>query len=355
MPVNSIKNLTLSQRVNQSFKADSNETKTDAKTSVSSDSSVKKSKLPYIAGAIVLAGMGIFIANRLHKPKSAVPKPDGKLGEELNKAAEEIKTKADDVVQEVKEKAKEAAQTVKEKVDDVAQEVKEKAKETAQPVKEKVDDTAAAVKEKVEEKVAEKIKPEALQKEKAPSTELTNKTSSAIREKDSARDGKLLDLLNSLKTNAAKREAADNLVIEFNKSHKGEARRIIEENTANGFVNLKVLEKVGRDFAADKNRADNLKQAANLLEESYASAYRQAHPDHTIEGIEKVYKRITEESHDLFDVYAQMPKEDALQRIRVYSMNRLGHEGYHSTGMQPEDFMKKTITAFEEYTSKAKK
>ncbi len=333
MPVNSIKNLTLSQRVNQSFKADSNETKTDAKTSVSSDSSVKKSKLPYIAGAIVLAGMGIFIANRLHKPKSAVPKPDGKLGEELNKAAEEIKAKADDVVQEVKEKAKEAAQNVKEKVDD----------------------TAAAVKEKVEEKVAEKIKPEALQKEKAPSTELTNKTSSAIREKDSARDGKLLDLLNSLKTNAAKREAADNLVIEFNKSHKGEARRIIEENTANGFVNLKVLEKVGRDFAADKNRADNLKQAANLLEESYASAYRQAHPDHTIEGIEKVYKRITEESHDLFDVYAQMPKEDALQRIRVYSMNRLGHEGYHSTGMQPEDFMKKTITAFEEYTSKAKK
>ena len=164
MPVNSIKNLTLSQRVNQSFKADSNETKTDAKTSVSSDSSVKKSKLPYIAGAIVLAGMGIFIANRLHKPKSAVPKPDGKLGEELNKAAEEIKTKADDVVQEVKEKAKEAAQTVK---------------------------------EKVEEKVAEKIKPEAIQKEKAPSTELTNKTSSAIREKDSARDGKLLDLLNS--------------------------------------------------------------------------------------------------------------------------------------------------------------
>ncbi|MBS4760367.1 MAG: hypothetical protein KHX03_06685 [Clostridium sp.] len=373
MPVNSIKNLTLSQHVNQSFKSDSNKTKTDAKTSSVSESSDKKSKLPYIAGAIVLAGMGVFLANRLHKPKSAVPKPDGKLGEELNKAAEEIKNKAqevkekakeaaqtvkekaDDVAQEVKEKAKEAVQTVKEKADDVAQEVKEKAKEAVQTVKEKSNDVAQDVKEKVEEKVVEKVKTEVVKEEKASLPAFVNKTSSAVRKKGSERDRKLLDVLDSLKTNAVKREVSDNLVIEFNKAHMEEARRIIGENTANGFVDLKVLEKVGRDFAADKNRADNLKQAANLLEESYASAYRQAHPDHTIEGIEKVYKRITEESHELFDVYAQMPKEDALQRIRIYSMNRLGHKGYNSTGMLPEDFMKKTITAFEEYTSKAKK
>ncbi len=444
----------------------------EAKATVSvSDGEQKKSskiknsfqnhKLPYVAGAIVLAGMGIFIG------KSMLNKKAGKAAANLlNDIKEEVKTKADDAVDALKDKvddvakkaekvAQEAGEKVEAKVETAAQTAQEvvakteakaeTAAQTVQKAAEKAEakaETAAQTVQKAAEKAEAKAETtaQAVQKaaekaeakaettaqtaqevvakteakaetaaqtvqqaaEKAETkAETTAQTAQKTAEKAEAKaetaaqtvqqaaekaetkpettaqtaqktaekaEAKAETAAQTAQKPAEKVETKANKavktkpsvlktedIIAFNKAHEQEATRIIEENTLSGFVNLEVLEKVGRDFADDKNRPDNLMQAANLLELSYKRAYRKAHPDKTLEGLDKVYKRITEESHDLFNVYSQMPKAQAKERIKVFSLETLAAKGFEAKDMTPEQFMEKTLKAFEQYTLQLKK
>ena len=448
----------------------------EAKATVSvSDGEQKKSskiknsfqnhKLPYVAGAIVLAGMGIFIG------KSMLSKKAGKVAANvLNDIKEEVKTKADDAVDALKDKvddvakkaekvAQEAGEKVEAKVETAAQTAQEvvakteakaetaaqtvqkaaekaeaKAETTSQTVQKTAEkaeakaETAAQTAQKQAEKAEAKAETAAQTVQKAAEkaeakAETTSQTVQKTAEKAEAKaetaaqtaqkqaekaeakpettaqtaqktaekvEAKAETTAQTAQKTAEKAEAKAETttqtaqktaekaetkpetkpnkdvktkssvlktedIIAFNKAHEQEATRIIEENTLSGFVNLEVLEKVGRDFADDKNRPDNLMQAANLLELSYKRAYRKAHPDKTLEGLDKVYKRITEESHDLFNVYSQMPKAQAKERIKVFSLETLAAKGFEAKDMTPEQFMEKTLKAFEQYTLQLKK
>ena len=394
----------------------------EAKATVSvSDGEQKKSskiknsfqnhKLPYVAGAIVLAGMGIFIG------KSMLSKKAGKVAANvLNDIKEEVKTKADDAVDALKDKvddvakkaekvAQEAGEKVEAKVETAAQTAQEvvakteakaetaaqtvqKAAEKAEAKAETTSQTVQKTAEKAEAKAETAAQTAQKQAEKAEAKpETTAQTAQKTAEKVEAKaettaqtaqktaekaEAKAETTTQTAQKTAEKAETKPETkpnkdvktkssvlktedIIAFNKAHEQEATRIIEENTLSGFVNLEVLEKVGRDFADDKNRPDNLMQAANLLELSYKRAYRKAHPDKTLEGLDKVYKRITEESHDLFNVYSQMPKAQAKERIKVFSLETLAAKGFEAKDMTPEQFMEKTLKAFEQYTLQLKK
>ena len=131
-----------------------------------------------------------------------------------------------------------------------------------------------------------------------------------------------------------------------------EGLRIIEENTHNGFVNVPVLEKVARDFIADKNRNNSIIQACSLLEETYTRAYDNIINNYAVGGLGNIYNRITKESTALFEVYEKLPREEALFRIFNFSNRKLGSDSLTRIGMQAEEFRAKTVAAFKEYLQK---
>lgn len=214
-----------------------------------------KKALPYVAGAVVLAGLGVVVSKYAKNNKTTKKLVDeGK--DKLNKAKEEIKS-------EVKSEANKAA--------------------------------GAA------EKAAPEVKKEVF-----------------------ATDIKA--------------------VKEMNEKFKKSAYKIIdEENTHNGFIDVPAIEKVATDFSKDVNRENKLSQSADLLERTYEKAYIHKNGEEK-EGFDNLFKRITQESSTLLDIYKQMPAEHVEQRLAAWK-EFLGGKDIKCKGMNINDFFSKISEA----------
>lgn len=359
MPINSISGLGFSTKSNSvNFKADKTVAQDAAKKEAPITEKLKKSKLPYIAGGVVLAGMGVFLGRKyLSKLKNEPVIKDG-----LN----EVKDKLDDIaapvvedvqagLNKVKEEVQEGLNKVKEEIKDVLNKGDDVLKTAAEDAK-IITDAPAVVQKTVvdaEKKQAisglmDSLKVNAQKKE-------TLATEAASANKTAAPLNKAVTLNTpEIKAAVAKKngllsvEVADSAALQqvkdFNKAHFEESATIIGANNWSGFVDVPKLEKVGRDFAADVNRPDNLKQAANLFEHSYKEAYINSYSNNTQVGLEKIVNRVTNESQDLFNVYAKMPKEDVLLRVKAWEQS-LRYEGFTCVGMQQNEFADKVLEA----------
>lgn len=309
MPVNPINSLSGVNKSNPvSFKAN-DAIKNEQKSEVNVDEKPKHSKLPYVAGGVVLAGLGVFLGNKYLKTIKKEPH----IQKEILALENKVKDKVDEVV------------------NIVVTEVKEAVKKEEKPVQEVVIKT-------IEPKAARTAKKaKEIQKLKESAVDAHIVTAHAPVEKS----GNGAVNVESLKQAALMKQEALKPVIEFNQLYEGEVVRIVGENNFGGFINLQNIEKAAKEFSVDKNRPDNIKQAANLLEYGYRRAYLQSHPNKSAEGLENIINRVSKESDDLFALYAKMPKEEVLNRVTVWADSmRLQDKGYKFKAMEPEDFLK---------------
>lgn len=140
-------------------------------------------------------------------------------------------------------------------------------------------------------------------------------------------------------------------ILEKDEKYISEVYSIVSANTFGGYVNIPVLEKVAKDFSLDVNRPDRFLQSAQLLEQSYKSAYVSIKPSKVCSGHEKFLNRIVNESSDLFSVYSQLPKEQSQARIENL-VNKLYPEGYKVEGLSKDAFKKSLNDAYQKYLAK---
>ena len=295
-----------------------------------------KKAIPYVAGAVVLAGLGIYIAKG--KGKNLFNKKN------LN----EIKDDVADIGKKAKEEIKEEIQTSTKKVEtDAAAAAKtetaaakaetkpaEAAKEKAETAANAEAKPAEAVKEKAETAANAEAKPAEIAKDKAEApkdkTEKTaksksktskpsktdaakaeNKPAEAAKQNAKAEQASVEEIKKSI--NLTNKETLDK-VNKINADSSQEVNKIIGENSRDGHVDLDQMRDSAGQFCADKDRGDNrFHQAANLLEQSYIrEAIKTEGKEKT--GISYLHGIITGDK-DLYTIYTHMPLEEAAVRV----------------------------------------
>ena len=120
-----------------------------------------------------------------------------------------------------------------------------------------------------------------------------------------------------------------------------EFKKILNDNTIFGEIKLDKMDKAAEFRALDKARPDFLEEAANMAEEAYKAAYQKAAPQEGKNILDRIAFRIENESKTLPDIYAQMRREDALERINVFTKS--AHALDPKPGMQPETLFNKIV------------
>ena len=331
-----------------------------------------KKAIPYVAGAVVLAGLGIYIAKgkgknlfnkkNLNEIKDDVADIGKKAKEEIKEeiqtstkkvetdAAAAAKTETAAAKAETKpaEAAKEKAETAANAEAKPAEAVKEKAEtaanaeaKPAEAVKEKAETAAnaeakpaEAAKDKAETAANAEAKPAEIAKDKAEApkdkTEKTaksksktskpsktdaakaeNKPAEAAKQNAKAEQASVEEIKKSI--NLTNKETLDK-VNKINADSSQEVNKIIGENSRDGHVDLDQMRDSAGQFCADKDRGDNrFHQAANLLEQSYIrEAIKTEGKEKT--GISYLHGIITGDK-DLYTIYTHMPLEEAAVRV----------------------------------------
>ena len=331
-----------------------------------------KKAIPYVAGAVVLAGLGIYIAKgkgknlfnkkNLNEIKDDVADIGKKAKEEIKEeiqtstkkvetdAAAAAKTETAAAKAETKpaEAAKDKAETAANAEAKPAEAAKEKAEtaanaeaKPAEAVKEKAETAAnaeakpaEAVKEKAETAANAEAKPAEIAKDKAEApkdkTEKTaksksktskpsktdaakaeNKPAEAAKQNAKAEQASVEEIKKSI--NLTNKETLDK-VNKINADSSQEVNKIIGENSRDGHVDLDQMRDSAGQFCADKDRGDNrFHQAANLLEQSYIrEAIKTEGKEKT--GISYLHGIITGDK-DLYTIYTHMPLEEAAVRV----------------------------------------
>ena len=331
-----------------------------------------KKAIPYVAGAVVLAGLGIYIAKgkgknlfnkkNLNEIKDDVADIGKKAKEEIKEeiqtstkkveadAAAAAKTETAAAKAETKpaEAAKDKAETAANAEAKPAEAAKEKAEtaanaeaKPAETAKEKAETAAnaeakpaEAVKEKAETAANAEAKPAEIAKDKAEApkdkTEKTaksksktskpsktdaamaeNKPAEAAKQNAKAEQASVEEIKKSI--NLTNKETLDK-VNKINADSSQEVNKIIGENSRDGHVDLDQMRDSAGQFCADKDRGDNrFHQAANLLEQSYIrEAIKTEGKEKT--GISYLHGIITGDK-DLYTIYTHMPLEEAAVRV----------------------------------------
>ena len=331
-----------------------------------------KKAIPYVAGAVVLAGLGIYIAKgkgknlfnkkNLNEIKDDVADIGKKAKEEIKEeiqtstkkvetdAAAAAKTETAAAKAETKpaEAAKEKAETAANAEAKPAEAVKDKAEtaanaeaKPAEAAKDKAETAAnaeakpaEAAKEKAETAANAEAKPAEIAKDKAEApkdkTEKTaksksktskasktdaakaeNKPAEAAKQNAKAEQASVEEIKKSI--NLTNKETLDK-VNKINADSSQEVNKIIGENSRDGHVDLDQMRDSAGQFCADKDRGDNrFHQAANLLEQSYIrEAIKTEGKEKT--GISYLHGIITGDK-DLYTIYTHMPLEEAAVRV----------------------------------------
>ena len=331
-----------------------------------------KKAIPYVAGAVVLAGLGIYIAKgkgknlfnkkNLNEIKDDVADIGKKAKEEIKEeiqtstkkvetdaaAAAKTETAAAKAETKTAEAAKEKAETAANAEAKPAEAAKEKAEtaanaeaKPAEAAKEKAETAAnaeakpaEAAKEKAETAANAEAKPAEIAKDKAEApkdkTEKTaksksktskasktdaakaeNKPAEAAKQNAKAEQASVEEIKKSI--NLTNKETLDK-VNKINADSSQEVNKIIGENSRDGHVDLDQMRDSAGQFCADKDRGDNrFHQAANLLEQSYIrEAIKTEGKEKT--GISYLHGIITGDK-DLYTIYTHMPLEEAAVRV----------------------------------------
>lgn len=129
-------------------------------------------------------------------------------------------------------------------------------------------------------------------------------------------------------------------------SQAGEIERIIGENFRNGHVDLPVMNKVAIDFAKDiANRGENrYHQAADILEQSYIREFIKGDAKQK-EGLQNFFDK-TKADSPLFEIYTRMSADEAAARLRHLTDNEFKSASYK--GMDAETFFEQSLNRLAE-------
>ena len=326
--------------------------KTDSANDTQKSGINYKKAAPYIAGAVILAGLGVYFGRkRLVKGVKIKPKEPVNPAGEVPKPGSTAKAHAPEVSNPSASsapKAPEKPQTAETKpVADApkapekpqAAETKPAADAPKAPEKPQAAETKPAVDEpKAPEKPQATENKPAADAPKAPEKPHTTENKPvALLPKPNAEAPKAAieaKAPNTQKTTAAVAETTvetikldDKKILEniekIRKEKSEETNRIIQENTHDGFVDLTKLYKASKDFVADaEGRGENrFHQAANLLEQSMIKAYIKGNEAQK-SGLQAFFDKAKSEPL-LFDIYKNMTVEEAASRVKYLVENDL--------------------------------
>ena len=122
---------------------------------------------------------------------------------------------------------------------------------------------------------------------------------------------------------------------------KGEFNKILSDNTIFGEIKLDNMDRAAEFRALDKARPDYLHEAANMAEEAYKAAYLKAAPQNGKNILDRIAYRIENESKTLPNLYAKLPREEALERINVFTQS--AYEAQPKKGMAVETLFNKIV------------
>ena len=365
--------------------AKTEETKTENKDLSKAKTNFKKAA-PYVAGAIVLAGLGVYLVKG--RGKNLNKKTVNEVKEGLADAAAKAKEEVADASKTAQKGTTEAAQAknVTETAADVskadskaataeapkpdAPSAKPEAKPAEAPKQEapaaKTEEKpveaadAKAPEAKPENKPADapkqetpaakpEAKPEEAPKTDAPAAKTETKPAEAPKQeapanaeaKPEAKPAEASKQDAKPEANKAKQESAPvkeakpeiNLskketidkIDEIQKASQEEVNRIIGENSRNGHVDLDKMRKISDDFCADAEGrgAKRYHQAANLLEQSYIREAIKTEGEAKT-GLSYLYD-IVMNNPKLFNYYKKMPVEEAAIRVNNLRNNELAN------------------------------
>lgn len=127
---------------------------------------------------------------------------------------------------------------------------------------------------------------------------------------------------------------------------KGEFNKILSDNTVFGEIKLDNMDRAAEFRALDKTRPDYLHEAANMAEEAYKAAYLKAAPQEGKNILDRIAYRIENESKTLPNLYAKLPREDALERINVFTQS--AYDSQPQKGMKVETLFNKIVEFMEQ-------
>ena len=339
-----------------------------------------KKAAPYIAGAVILAGLGVYFGRkRLVKGVKIKPKEPAKPAGEVPKSGSTAKTHAPETQNTPASsapKAPEKPQAADNKPAADAPKAPEKPQMTE--TKPAADAPKAPEKPQVAETKPAADAPKAPEKPQAAETKPVADAPKAP-EKPQVTENKPVALLpkpnseaskaaveakpSTQKTTAAAAETTieilkldDKKILEniekIRKEKSEETNRIIQENTHDGFVDLTKLYKASKDFVADaEGRGENrFHQAANLLEQSMIKAYIKG-DEVQKSGLQTFFDKAKSEPL-LFDIYKNMTVEEAASRVKYLVENDLKAAKYED--MDAKTFFDNCIKIITDTTKNAK-
>ena len=272
--------------------------KTDSTNDTQKSGINYKKAAPYIAGAVILAGLGVYFGRkRLVKGVKIKPKEPVNPAGEVPKPGSTAKAHAPEVSNPSASSAPKAPEKPQ------AAETKPAADAPKAPEKpQATENKPVALLPKPNAEA-----PKAAIEAKAPNTQ---KTTAAVAETTvetiKLDDKKILENIEKIR-----------------KEKSEETNRIIQENTHDGFVDLTKLYKASKDFVADaEGRGENrFHQAANLLEQSMIKAYIKGNEAQK-SGLQAFFDKAKSEPL-IFDIYKNMTVEEAASRVKYLVENDL--------------------------------
>ena len=308
--------------------------KTDSANDTQKSGINYKKAAPYIAGAVILAGLGVYFGRkRLVKGVKIKPKEPVNPAGEVSKPGSTAKAHAPEASNPSASSAPKAPEKPQ------AAETKPVADAPKAPEKPQAAETkpAADAPKAPEKPQAAETKPAADAPKAPEKPQATENKPVALLPKPNAEAPKAAieaKAPNTQKTTAAVAETTvetikldDKKILEniekIRKEKSEETNRIIQENTHDGFVDLKKLYKASKDFVADaEGRGENrFHQAANLLEQSMIKAYIKGNEAQK-SGLQAFFDKAKSEPL-LFDIYKNMTVEEAASRVKYLVENDL--------------------------------
>lgn len=351
-----------------------NASKPDEKKQQNENEKKSGSKLPYVAGTIVLAGLGLYVSR--NKIKNILNKKNIEvLEEEISSKTKEFKLpekifkrKRKPVIKnEIFPKASETKTTEKIAVNTkavknmipetevlvpevikTAETKKESVIKASQKFDKHVDDIQDVIPEsaKIVENAQETLSNvQKNSKVKTVCAGFDEKGAPIYTEIEQFKPEQLASIgdayqnaKNSLKLND---KVILSKIADTRKNQLADVDRIISENIKDGKLDMPMMHKIARDFASDEagRGADRYHQAADLLEQSYVTRYIKGDAKQK-EGLENFFDIAKTES-PLFEIYTKMPMEEAAARLRYLADNDLKSAKYK--GMDAERFFEKAL------------
>ena len=262
-----------------------------------------KKALPYVAGAIVLAGLGYYAlrgkGNKVNKKT---------VNEVVEEATNTAKKAQDETIAAAKaantaNKAETTAQKAEEKA---AAKAEEKAAEAAAKTETPKSDAPKADTQK-----AESPKPETVKAEDKPAENTAQQAAKAEKKAAEAINLENKEVVEKINKNK--------------KADEAEINRIISDNTKDGHVNFDIMRKVANDFVADEagRGPDRYHRAADVLEKSYIKEFIKS-DGKTQSGLNTLLEKMMADEK-LLSIYKKLPLEESACRLDALRKNELAN------------------------------